>query len=200
MAIWRSGHVPAKSHQQSQQPIQLPTLDQRQRIFGLLMTLSPRYTKECMRHAQLLYTTQVLERYAPLIGHNPPSRNSWLSGLFGSDLDADKVDRSIVPSDHKYYFAINLHNSYEVIPNLFATPFQTAAILGYHNVFVSICEIDSSDQTKALLWIFNMLARSVGMRVFIWMLGRARMSFYHHIKFLAEFCNLAFVPLHKLWD
>ena len=199
-AIWRSGHIPTKSHQQRRQPIQLPTLDQRQRVFDLLTTLSPRYTKECTRHAQPLYAAQVLQRYAPLIGHNPPSRNSWLSGLFGSDLDAGKVRRSVVPSEHKYYFAINLRNSFDVIPDLFATLFRTAAILGYHNVFVSICEMGSSDQTKALLRIFDALARSVGMRVFIRTLGRARTSFHHHIELLAEVRNSAFVPLHELRD
>jgi alpha-1,3-mannosyltransferase len=199
--VWRSGHIPAKSHQQSRQPIQLPTLDQRQRVLDLLATLSPHYTKECTRHAQPLYAAQALERYAPLIGHNPPSRDSWLSGLFGSDLDADKVHRrDVMPSEHKYYFAINLYNSFDVIPDLFATLFRTAAILGYHNVFVSIYENGSSDQTKALLRIFDALTRSVGMRVTIRTSTRTRGAFNHRIEYLAEVRNSAFVPLHELRD
>ena len=199
--VWRSGHIPAKSHQQSRQPIQLPTLEQRQRVLDLLTTLSPHYTKECTRHAQPLYAAQALERYAPLIGHNPPSRDSWLSGFFGSDVDIDKVHRrDVMPNEHKYYFAINLYNSFDVIPDLFATLFRTAAILGYHNVFVSIYENGSSDQTKALLRIFDALTRSVGMRITIRTSSRTRGAFNHRIEYLAEVRNQAFNPLYELRD
>lgn len=201
-AVWKSGHIPAaKTHQESRQPIQRPTPDQRRRVLDLLTTLSPHHTKECTRHAQPLYASQALQRYAPLIRQKPPSRDWWLSGLFGSALDADKVHRKdIVPREHIYYFAINLHNSFAVIPDLFATLFRTAAILGYHNVFVSICEVGSSDQTKAVLRIFQALTRSVGMRVVIRTFIYPRRSFAHPIEDLAELRNMAFAPLHELRD
>ncbi|OBZ76073.1 3,4-dihydroxy-2-butanone 4-phosphate synthase [Grifola frondosa] len=38
---------------------------------------------------------------------------------------------------HKYLFTINLYNSFDVIPDLFATLFLVAATSGYHNVFLS---------------------------------------------------------------
>jgi len=101
---------------------------------------------------------------------------------------------------HKYFFAINLYNSFDVIPDLFSTLFRVAAVLGYHNVFVSIYENGSTDQTKALLRLFDALTRSVGMRVTIRTSMRTRGAFNHRIEYLAEVRNAAFVPLHELRD
>jgi alpha-1,3-mannosyltransferase len=101
---------------------------------------------------------------------------------------------------HKYFFAINLFNSFDVIPDIFSTLFRTSAILGYHNVFVSIYENGSNDQTKALLRIFDALARTVGLRVIIRTSMRTRGQFNHRIEYLAEVRNAAMVPLHELRD
>ncbi|KAG5651155.1 hypothetical protein H0H81_009647 [Sphagnurus paluster] len=199
-ASWRTNTIPPKSHQQSRQPIQLPTLDKRARVLNLLTSLTPHYTKECTRNAQPLYSQQALERYAPLIGHKTPSTGSWFSKLFGDDDHVHGGSKELVPSDHKYFFAINLYNSFDVIPDLFATLFRVAAILGYHNVFVSIYENGSTDQTKALLRIFDALTRSVGMRITIRSSMRTRGAFNHRIEYLAEVRNAAFVPLHELRD
>lgn len=49
--VWRSSHIPSKSRQQRGNPIQLPTLDQRDRVLDLFITLSPRHMKECTRGA-----------------------------------------------------------------------------------------------------------------------------------------------------
>jgi alpha-1,3-mannosyltransferase len=197
MPIWRSGHIQSKSRQ----PIRLPTLEQRARVLDLLATLSPHYTKECTRNSQPLYAQQALERYAPLVGHNTPAGNSWISGLLPTDEDhAQTVRRDLAGGNHKYYFAINFYNSFDVIPDLFATLFRVAAILGYHNVFVSIYENGSTDQTKALLRIFDALTRSVGMRVMIRTSTRTRGAFNHRIEYLAEVRNSAFVPFHELRD
>ncbi|KAF8893098.1 capsular associated protein [Infundibulicybe gibba] len=204
--IWRSGHIPTRSRQQSRQPIQLPTLEQRHRVLDLLTSLSPHYTKECTKSSrtQPLYAQQVLERYAPLIGHKPPPRSSWFSNFFRDDDDHAQSPassrRDIVSSEHKYFFGINLYNSFDIIPDLFATLFRVAAVLGYHNVFVSIYENGSTDQTKALLRIFDALTRSVGMRITIRTSMRTRGAFNHRIEYLAEVRNAAFVPLHELRD
>ena len=183
------------------QPVTLPTIEQRYRILELLTTLSPHYTKECTRNAQSLYKEQALERYAPLIGHLPPSRSSWLDsvGLGGAEGDyLAPSARNGNPDNHKYFFAINLYNSFDVIPDLFATLFRAASVLGYQNVFVSIYENGSTDQTKALLRIFDALCRSVGLRVMIRTSTRTRGAFNHRIEYLAEVRNAAFVPLHEL--
>jgi alpha-1,3-mannosyltransferase len=162
--------------------------------------LSPHYTKECTRNAQSLYVEQAIERYAPLIGHRTPASSFWPNLGLGRREESEYGRRDLVASEHKYFFAINLYNSFDVIPDLFATLFRVAAILGYHNVFVSIYENGSTDQTKALLRIFDALTRSVGLRVTIRTSMRQRGAFNHRIEYLAEVRNAAFVPLHELRD
>lgn len=143
-------------------------------------------------------------RYAPLIGHMPPYRSpleAWNPLAMPEEEHIQLVRRELsnMP-EHKYFFAINLYNSFDVIPDIFATLFRVAAVLGYHNVFVSIYENGSTDQTKALLRIFDSLTRSVGMRVTIRTSQRTRGAFNHRIEYLAEVRNAALVPLHELRD
>ena len=182
----------------------MPTLEQRFRIFELLTTLTPHYTKECTRHVNPLYAQQARERYATLIGHNEPSQSSWVSnlglGLGGLDGDQMPGPSMHTPDDHKYFFAINLYNSFDVIPDLFSTLFKVSSILGFQNVYVSIYENGSNDQTKALLRIFDALCQSAGLRVKIRTSMRTRGNFNHRIEYLAEVRNAAFVPLHELRD
>lgn len=191
----------------------LPSLEQRLHILDLISTLSAHHTKECLRNPQPLYVEQVKERYAPLVGYKKPWSNSgWLRKLFGgSDAHStmasitgndrmDVIKRDLQARQHKYFFAINLYNSFDVIPDIFATLFRAAAILGYHNVFVSIYENGSNDQTKALLKIFDALARTVGLRIIIRTSMRTRGLFNHRIEYLAEVRNAAMLPLHELRD
>ena len=112
----------------------------------------------------------------------------------------ETIRRDLHAQSHKYFFAINLYNSFDVIPDIFATLFRTASVLGYHNVFVSIYENGSNDQTKALLRIFDAVARTVGLRVIIRTSMRTRGQFNHRIEYLAEVRNAAMVPLHELRD
>ncbi|KAI0795709.1 capsular associated protein [Abortiporus biennis] len=202
---WRGGHLPGyqSSRPSANQPLTLPTSDQRLRILELLTTLSPHYTKECTRNAQPMYREQAMERYSNLIGHQAPSsRTSWLDslglGAGGAEGDYIPPSRGLQADNHKYFFAINLYNSFDVIPDLFATLFRVSSILGYQNVFVSIYENGSTDQTKALLRVFDSLCRSVGLRVMIRTSTRTRGAFNHRIEYLAEVRNAAFVPLYEL--
>jgi alpha-1,3-mannosyltransferase len=202
-SLWRGSGSPVISnvHANSRHPISTPNLDQRRRVLELLTNLSPRYTKECTRNAQPLYKEQATQRYATLIGHLPPSRTSWMDALrmnTGSEGDFVPPTRDRPPDSHKYFFAINLYNSFDIIPDLFATLFRVSSILGFQNVYVSIYENGSTDQTKALLRIFDALCRSVGLRVKIQTSMRTRGAFNHRIEYLAEVRNAAFVPLHEL--
>ncbi|KAH9000565.1 CAP59-like protein [Lactarius hatsudake] len=210
---WRgSGHAPIHNSPRPTSSRQAPpTTAQRRRVLDILSTLSPHYTRECTRNLNPLYVQQARERYAPLIGHNSPPSKSWLFDLGLGGLDPiprpsqEEASyyshrRDLSGGEHKYFFAINLYNSFDVIPDIFATLFRVAAVLGYHNVFVSIYENGSTDQTKALLRIFDALARSVGLRVTIRTSQRTRGAFNHRIEYLAEVRNAAFVPLHELRD
>lgn len=221
---WRgSGSKPLRpnavgaSSRLTRSQITLPSLSQRLHILQLLGTLTPHHTKECTRHVQGMYSDQVHDRYASLVGHKKSWSNSgWLSSIFGGSKDAqqlalgsggtsrrESIRRDLIGGGgdkHKYFFAINLYNSFDVIPDIFATLFRTASILGYQNVFVSIYENGSSDQTKALLRIFDALARTVGLRIIIRTSMRTRGQFNHRIEYLAEVRNAAMVPLHELRD
>jgi alpha-1,3-mannosyltransferase len=185
-------------------PVALPTLAQRLRVLELLTSLTSHNTRECTRNSQPLYVAQAEDRYSSLIGHNPPSRSSWFSTWRSvdefDDLSPHSKRQEVASLQHKYFFAINLYNSFGIIPDLFATLFRVAAVLGYHNVFVSIYENGSTDQTKALLRIFDALTRSVGMRITIRTSMRTRGAFNHRIEYLAEVRNAAMVPLHELRD
>jgi alpha-1,3-mannosyltransferase len=202
------------------------TLTQRYRVLELISSLSAHHTKECLRSPQEMYAQQVHKRYKPLVGHKSYSTGRGWFGLGSSgdvpetnSLDVleqrkrslgqdpleesgwnDHKKRDLVSQQHKYFFAINLYNSFDVIPDLFATLFRTAGVLGYHNIFVSIYENGSNDQTKALLRIFDALARVVGMRIEIRTSMRTRGQFNHRIEYLAEVRNAAMVPLHELRD
>jgi len=211
--VWRgSAHAPIRTHTKttsSRQPT-APTLEQRRRVLDILSTISPHHTRECTKNLNPLYVHQARDRYASLIGHNPPASKSWLFdlGLGGGDsfprTSQEEASsfyshrRDLSSGEHKYFFAINLYNSFDIIPDLFATLFRVSAVLGYHNVFVSIYENGSTDQTKAVLRIFDAIARSVGLRITIRTSQRTRGAFNHRIEYLAEVRNAAFVPLHEL--
>ncbi|KAF8523703.1 glycosyltransferase family 69 protein [Hysterangium stoloniferum] len=195
--VFRPKHV-------SRHPVAMPTLEQRRRVLDLLTSLTPHNTKDCTRFSQPLYMEQSRERYSPLFGHTAPQTSSWFHTwrAFGDwdDLSVHSTQRELAALQHKYFFAINLYNSFDIIPDLFATLFRVASILGYQNVFVSIYENGSKDQTKALLRIFDALTRSVGMRVVIRTSMRKRGAFNHRIEYLAEVRNAALGPLHELRD
>lgn len=86
------------------------------------------------------------------------------------------------------------------MPDLFSTMFKVSSIVGFHNVFVSVYENGSTDQTKALLRLFDALSRSVGLRVVIRTSLRTRGAFNHRIEYLAEVRNAALAPLQELRD
>lgn len=213
---WTGGHAnslrpnPISAGSRLSRSIELPSVAQRFRILEIIGSFSAHHTKECTRHPQEPYVKQVHERYLPLVGH----KSSWKSSSWlpwssksvpdtqtpGSMSHRDVVQRDLQHSQHKYFFAINLYNSFDVIPDLFATIFRTAAVLGYHNCYISIYENGSNDQTKALLKIFDALSRMVGLRIDIKTSMRTRGQFNHRIEYLAEVRNAAMVPLHMLRD
>ncbi|KIO24406.1 glycosyltransferase family 69 protein [Tulasnella calospora MUT 4182] len=201
---WGSHLKASRPHRlHSRTHIPNPTIEQRERILALLSSLTAHHTRECTRSAQSIYHEQAIDRYAPLVGHSPPPASSFLSHFRASESQEIlrlRRRNDLIAANHKYFFAINLYNSFDVIPDIFSTLFRVASILGYHNVYVSIYENGSKDQTKALLRIFDALTRAVGMRVVIRTSMRTRGAFNHRIEYLAEVRNAALVPLHELRD
>ncbi|KIJ25910.1 glycosyltransferase family 69 protein [Sphaerobolus stellatus SS14] len=118
--------------------IAMPTPQQRRRVFELLTTLTQYNTKDCTRFSQPLYTKQALERYDALRGYSPRADTSWYNPwrAFGDDASLLVRNEKLAAMQHKYFFAINLYNSFDIIPDLFSTLFRVASILGYQNVFL----------------------------------------------------------------
>ena len=196
-------------------------------MFRTLSTLTGYHTRYCLRNAQKSYRRQVYERYEPLVGFEQHHKRKGLRGhlqrivpkvarrgIFADSSDerteveqifshsrhgADGKSSLATSYDgHKYFFAINLYNSFDVIPDLFSNMFKVSAILGFQNVFVSVYENGSKDQTKALLRLFDALGRAVGLRVVIRTSLRTRGAFNHRIEYLAEVRNAALAPLWEL--
>ena len=162
-----------------------------------------------------MYKAQARKRYETLLGRSSPAQaKSWFkywratdelgppSGLYDhiAPTRPNQKRKDAKGRSHKYFFAINLYNSFEVIPDLFASMFRVGAILGYENVFVSVYENGSNDQTKAMLKIFSALTHSIGLRVIIRTSHRRRGQFVHRIEYLAEVRNAALRPLYELRD
>jgi len=209
------GHRPGGRHSSY-----VPTLEQRFRVFEVLSTLTGYHTRQCTVNSQPAYRRQVYERYERLIGYeHTHQRPSLLGRLFGGGKsNGDGIPTTSLSkrsssssqtrlarhgrgkTQHKYFFAINLYNSFDIIPDLFSTMFKVSSIVGFHNVFVSVYENGSTDQTKALLRLFDALSRSVGLRVVIRTSLRTRGAFHHRIEYLAEVRNAALAPLQELRD
>ncbi|PLW18951.1 hypothetical protein PCANC_11844 [Puccinia coronata f. sp. avenae] len=218
-AQWRGGaNLPTWTHSRTAATkfsVPIPTLDQRFRVFNLLSTLTGYHTQTCTKSSQNAYKRQVYERYEPLLGYDPtrskthhgpvhllkhivpgfndPDQN--FNGIYDHYLERWTTTTTTTTTKeqqytrapqrkatgHKYFFAINLYNSFD-------------------NVFVSVYENGSSDQTKALLRLFDGLSRSVGIRVVIRTSLRTRGAFHHRIEYLAEVRNAALAPLQELRD
>ena len=165
----------------------LPSQSQQRRIFELLTHLSQHHTKQCTRNTHPLYKAQARKQYEYeiLLGCSTPAQaKSWFKywhptdelgtapGIYDDDV---APRRRLVPTEvgrckgrnHKYFFAINLYNSFSIILGLFASMLHVDTILGYENVFISVYENRSNNKTKSLLKISSALTQSVGMHIII---------------------------------
>ena len=74
----------------------------------------------------------------------------------GSELNHQNL-LNILNSKKTYFFAANFYNNEEVLPEFFDQFLKLCDYLGYDNVYLSIYESNSSDQTKPLLNKFRIL-------------------------------------------
>jgi alpha-1,3-mannosyltransferase len=180
------------------------------------------YREQCTANAQPEYRRQAYERYERLIGyrHYHPQLSLFgrLLGFLRNSHYADEnmtppatlfkrahqqrylEKRSLTEHQHKYFFAITLYNSFDIIPDLFSTLLRVCSILGFNNVLISVYENGSTDQTKSLLKLFEIISQAVGLRMVIRTSPRTRGAFHHQIEYMAEIRNLALAPLHELRD
>ncbi|CAE7148309.1 unnamed protein product, partial [Rhizoctonia solani] len=119
------------------QPTVPPTPEQRFRILNLLSTLSPHHTRTCTRNSQAGYVKQVEERYTPLVGHNKPNSGSWWSGHDEEHTTSTRRRSELSALGHKYFFAINLYNSFDdsKILSMLTSLFTSAYVFNWRTYF-----------------------------------------------------------------
>ena len=104
---------------------------------------------------------------------------------------------SIVEDSGRLFIAINLYNNEDVFPDMVQSlvPFLTA--FQKQDVFVSIYENGSSDNTKTLLYVFEQILESLSIP------HRIRFSYEkkdpnaHRIEYLADVRNKVLEPLYN---
>jgi len=97
-----------------------------------------------------------------------------------------------------FFIAVNMFNNQEVAPDFFFQLNMLIMYLGRSNVFISIFENGSHDQTKTFLGIFKVLLDNLGVSHEIKMSREGQPSGQHRIENLAKVRNTALEPLQKL--
>jgi len=108
-----------------------------------------------------------------------------------------------IPRNQTYFIAANLYNSAPILPTWTRELKLLIDHLGPHNVFVSIYESNSRDQTKLMLRTLEKELRKRGVRNSIWLEdadGRSNhwsLNGHERIQYMAEVRNKALEPLQK---
>ncbi|OLY81460.1 Alpha-1,3-mannosyltransferase CMT1 [Smittium mucronatum] len=114
-------------------------------------------------------------------------------------IDKLILDNGVRPKDtrskRKYFFSMNLFNNEEVIPHLIQELLLVIKFLGAKNVFLSIYENGSNDQTKEMLGNLKTYLKSMDVRNNIVVDDEPRPKSYHRIDYLASVRNKALAPL-----
>lgn len=103
------------------------------------------------------------------------------------------------PINHKYYIASLLHNSESIFPHYKHSLVQLVRELGPENVFVSIYENDSTDNTPMILRTLNKTLRQMGVQTHIVTAKQPEEILkYGRIERLSLYRNLAMQPLNSV--
>jgi alpha-1,3-mannosyltransferase len=108
-------------------------------------------------------------------------------------------DMPIFPANHTYFFAMNLYNSAALFPTFQTSLLSLIGALGEENVFVSIYESNSKDNTKELLVDLEreLRRRNVGCRIEMDNEGERLNDNWAGVKYLADVRNRALKPLDE---
>lgn len=130
--------------------------------------------------------------------------NTFSSSSAPATLSIAEVGAS--SSDHSLFFAVNLYNSAEMLPAFSKSLKELCSSLGHRNVFVSIYESNSSDDTCERLQILGEELQALGIPQSV-RCGKHSvrhgkvagvMSSYSRIEYLASVRNEALAPLDDL--
>ncbi|OLY78431.1 Alpha-1,3-mannosyltransferase CMT1 [Smittium mucronatum] len=115
-----------------------------------------------------------------------------------NDLFDERIDNSTNSnSKRKYFFAMNLFNNEEAIPYIRHELMLLFKFFGHENVYLSIYENGSKDNSKALLRDFSKVLELFDIKHKIVLENDPRPKEFHRIQYLAKVRNLALVPLEE---
>jgi len=112
-------------------------------------------------------------------------------------LISGQVELKSLQSDHIYFFAVNLRNNEEILPNFMKEWEEVAMTIGLHRIFISIYENDSTDRTPFLLESFRQRLKRLGVPHLIKSEKNVTNSESGRITRLAEVRNKALRPLFR---
>ncbi len=111
------------------------------------------------------------------------------------DISYDKRFKFI--RNRKYFMAINLHDNQEILPQMLGNLIELITFIPPKNLYLSIFESGSNDDTKSILKTFSSLLDPLEIKYNIFTSPLAKTSQMNRIEYLAYVRNLALEPLFK---
>ncbi|KAJ2081237.1 hypothetical protein H4R24_002506 [Coemansia sp. RSA 988] len=97
----------------------------------------------------------------------------------------------------RIFIAVNLFNSERILPNMATQLLAFAEIIGHKNVFLSIFENGSTDNTKHIIDAFDKTLNELGIPHNTVADNKPRPQTYHRIEYMADLRNRALEPLYR---
>ncbi|OMJ27412.1 Alpha-1,3-mannosyltransferase CMT1 [Smittium culicis] len=95
----------------------------------------------------------------------------------------------------KYFFSMNFYNNEDIIPFIIEELMLLFKFLGPENIFLSVYENSSTDNTKKLLYLFSSVLDDYGLKHRIIIDPAKRPNDYDSIRYLSNIRNKALEPL-----
>ncbi|OMJ13508.1 Alpha-1,3-mannosyltransferase CMT1 [Smittium culicis] len=95
----------------------------------------------------------------------------------------------------KYFFSMNFYNNEDIIPFIIEELMLLFKFLGPENIFLSVYENGSTDNTKKLLYLFRSVLNDYGLRHRIIIAKAKKPKWYDDIRYHSKIRNKALEPL-----
>ncbi|KAJ2719595.1 hypothetical protein GGI07_005122 [Coemansia sp. Benny D115] len=96
----------------------------------------------------------------------------------------------------RIFVAVNLHNSRHILPNMAMQILELADVLGHQNLYISVYENGSTDQTKDILGAFGHVLQAMGITHSVVTADKPLGGSRHRIEYMAELRNQALAPFY----
>ncbi|OMH85676.1 Alpha-1,3-mannosyltransferase CMT1 [Zancudomyces culisetae] len=140
---------------------------------------------------------EVYGRYLPLSASNP-DYVVYEYSIRNQVYYYRKKEKNNKHKKHpRYFFAANLHNNEEILPQFMQELLRVFEFLGFENVYMSIYENGSTDKTKEMLESFSARLEEYKVQHRLNMENSKRPENSHRIEYLANVRNKALEPYYE---